>query len=232
VYRPLLARLARWDADTAWRAHRFIANSAHVAARIRRYYNRHATVVYPPVDTAFFRPADDEPGDHFLIVSALVPYKRIEMAITACRQAGATLRIIGDGPERARLEALADRSVSFLGRLSDDEVRTEYQRAGAVLLPGEEDFGIVPVEAQACGRPVVALGRGGALETVIDGETGVLFESADAAALATALNRVARTRFDRRRIRANAERFSRDRHVERLRGVIDETLAAPVEMRW
>jgi glycosyltransferase involved in cell wall biosynthesis len=228
----MLARLARWDAATARRAHRYLANSAHVAARIRQYYNRDATVVYPPVDTAFFRPADEEPGDHFLIVSALVPYKRIDVAVTACRRAGAALRIIGDGPERARLERLADGHVTFLGRLDDEEVRREYQRARAVLLPGEEDFGIAPVEAQACGRPVVALRRGGALESVVDGETGVFFESPDADALAAALNRVARARFDRCRIRANAERFARERHVNRLRDVIDETLAAPAGTRW
>jgi glycosyltransferase involved in cell wall biosynthesis len=188
--------------------------------------------VHPPVDTVFFRPADDEPGDHFLIVSALVPYKRIEVAVTACRQVGAALRIVGEGPERARLERLCDGSVSFLGRLDDEEVLREYRCARAVLLPGEEDFGIVPVEAQACGRPVVALARGGALESVIDGETGVFFDSPDASALATALNRFARTRFDRCRIRANAERFARERHVNRLREVIDETLAAPAGTRW
>ena len=126
---------------------------AHVAGRIRRYYNREATVVYPPVDTVFYHPADVAPESHFLIVSALVPYKRIDLAIAACERLGVPLRIVGDGPDRARLEHSAGPQVTFLGWLLDDEIRDEYRRAAAVILPGEEDFGIVPVEAQACGRP-------------------------------------------------------------------------------
>ena len=241
VYRPLLARLALWDASTAARVHRFTANSAHVAGRIRRYYNRVATVVYPPVDTIFFHPAGDSPGSHFvgvspgshfLVVSALVPYKRIELAMAACDRAGASLRIIGDGPDRGRLEAQAGKNVTFLGHLSDEAVRDEYRRALAVLLPGEEDFGIVPVEAQACGRPVVALGRGGAIETVIDGENGVLFATPAVDALAAALDRVARIRFDGALIARSAERFSRERHLQRMREVIDDTIAAPAGTRW
>ncbi|OFW00406.1 MAG: hypothetical protein A3I61_04695 [Acidobacteria bacterium RIFCSPLOWO2_02_FULL_68_18] len=231
-YRPVLARLARWDAATSSRVDRFIANSAHVAARINRYYNRVATVVYPPVDTVFFHPADVSPGSHFLVVSALVPYKRIDLAIEACARAGARLRIVGDGPDRRRLEARAGPLVEFLGRLSDEAVREEYRRALAVLLPGEEDFGIVPIEAHACGRPVVALARGGALETVIDGENGVLVAEPEAGALAAALERASRLRFDPARIRAGAARFARERHVERLRGVIEETVAAPAGTRW
>src|SRR5688572_14407362 len=207
IYRPVLARLARWDAATATRVHRFAANSAHVAGRIRRYYNRVATIVYPPVDTVFYHPTDVPSGSHFLVVSALVPYKHIEVAIAACARVGARLRIVGDGPDRRRLEAGAGSHVEFLGRLSDEAIRDEYRRALAVLLPGEEDFGIVPVEAQACGRPVVALGRGGALETVTDGDTGVLVDEPGAAPLAAALERVARIQFDSARIRAHAERF-------------------------
>lgn len=232
VYRPILARLARWDAATASRVHRFVANSAHVAARIGRYYNREVTIVYPPVDTVFFHPADVTPDSHFLIVSALVPYKRIDLAMAACERLGAPLRIVGDGPDRRRLEARAGRNVEFLGRLSDEAVREEYRRALAVVLPGEEDFGIVPVEAQACGRPVVALARGGALETVIDGENGVLFGTPEVGALAAALERTARERFDPAQIRAHAQRFARERHIQRMRDVIEETIAAPAGMRW
>jgi glycosyltransferase involved in cell wall biosynthesis len=232
VYKPMLARLARWDASTAIRVHRFVANSAHVAGRIRRYYNRVATIVYPPVDTIFYHPADVLPGRHFLIVSALVPYKRIELAMAACDRLGAALRIVGDGPDRARLEAQAGRHVEFLGPLSDEAVRDEYRRALAVVLPGQEDFGLVPVEAQACGRPVVALGQGGALETVIDGETGVLFAEPDVDSLAGALDQVARRQFDSARIRELAQRFTRERHVQHMREVIDETIAAPAGTRW
>ena len=232
MYRPVLARLARWDAATATRVDRFVANSAHVAGRIGRYYNRVATIVYPPVDTVFFHPADVTPGSHFLIVSALVPYKRIELAMAACERVGARLRIVGDGPDRRRLEARAGRHVELLGRLSDEAVRDEYRRALAVLLPGEEDFGIVPVEAHACGRPVVALARGGALETIVDGENGVLCAEPEVGALAAALDRAARARFDAARIRAGAERFSRERHVERMRDVIADTVEAPAGTRW
>ena len=123
VYKPVLARLARWDASTTSRVHRFVANSQHVAGRIRRYYGRVATIVHPPVDTIFFHPEDVPLGSHFLIVSALVPYKRIELAMAACDRVGATLRVVGDGPDRARLEAKAGRNVEFLGRLSDEAVR-------------------------------------------------------------------------------------------------------------
>jgi len=244
VYGPMLKRLARWDAATASRVGRFVANSQHVAGRIRRYYNRDATIVYPPVDTTFYQPDTTSPGQHFLIVSALVPYKRIDVAIDAARRAGATLRIIGDGPDRARLErqanglgavpstSLGAGHVEFVGRATDEQIRDEYRRALAVLLPGEEDFGIVPVEAQACGRPVVAFARGGALETVIPGETGVLFDELTPPSLAAALERAAATRFDPVRLRAHAEHFSRERHVERMRAVIEETLDRPAGTTW
>ena len=236
LYRPVMARLARWDAATAGRVDRFVANSAHVAARIRRYYNRQATIVHPPVDTGFYTPADVHTSpsreSHFLIVSALVPYKRLDLAIDACARVGAPLHVVGDGPDRERLERLAGPTVTFRGRLTDEQVRDEYRRAQAVLLPGEEDFGIVPVEAQACGTPVVALARGGALETVIDGETGVLFSELMAPSLAAALERLAAVRFDAGRLRRHAERFSRSRYLEEMRAVIDETVAAPAGSRW
>ena len=232
LYRPMLQRLARWDAATASRVGRFVANSQYVAGRIRRYYNREATIVYPPVNTIFYHPDSTPSGQHFLMVSALVPYKRIDVAIEACRRAGATLRIAGDGPDRHRLETIANGHVEFLGRLSDEQIRDEYRRALAVLLPGEEDFGIVPVEAQACGRPVVAVARGGALETITPGETGILFDDLTPVSMASALETVAAAQFDPERLRANAQRFSRERHVERMQAVIDETLDAPIGTRW
>jgi glycosyltransferase involved in cell wall biosynthesis len=228
-YRPVMARLARWDAATASRVHRFVAISHYVARRVRRYYNRDATVVYPPVDTDFYHPASVVPGQHFLIVSALVPYKRIGLAMSACERLGARLRIVGDGPDRSRLERLAGSGVEFTGRLSDEAIRDEYRLALAVILPGEEDFGIVPVEAQACGRPVVALARGGALETVIDGETGILTEPQS---LTAGLNRAATTRFDSVRIRQHAERFSRQRYDREMNAIVNETMAAPRATVW
>ena len=231
-YRPIMARMARWDAATAGRVDRFVAISRHVAGRIRRYYNREATVVYPPVDTVFYHPADVSPDSHFLIVSALVPYKRVDLAVAACGRLGVPLRVVGEGPERARLERMAGSTVEFTGWLSDEQIRDEYRRARAVLLPGEEDFGIVPLEAQACGRPVVALGRGGAVETVVDGETGVLFAEPVVESLMAALERVTTLPVDSARIRQHVEQFSRERHMEQMRATIDETLAAPPGTRW
>jgi glycosyltransferase involved in cell wall biosynthesis len=239
VYGPILRHLARWDAATATRAGRFVANSSNIAARIRRYYNREATIVYPPVDTDFYHPDMASPAQHFLIVSALVPYKRIDLAIEACRRIGARLRIIGNGPDRGRLERQASvavasgaNSVDFIGWATDEAIREEYRRAIAVLLPGEEDFGIVPVEAQACGRPVVAYGHGGALETVVPDETGVFFDELTVESLTEALTRVTALHFDPQRLRANALRFSRQRHEHAMSSVIDETLQQPAGTMW
>jgi glycosyltransferase involved in cell wall biosynthesis len=227
MLRPVMAGLARWDTATAGRVDRFVANSAYVAARIRRYYNRGSTVVYPPVDTAFYRPAPQRaPDSPFLIVSALVPYKRVDVAIDACRRIAAPLQIVGRGPEQARLERLAGPGVQFLGWRSDDEVRELYQHAAAVLLPGIEDFGMVPVEAQACGAPVVALGTGGACETVQHGTTGILAAGHSVEAFAAALDECRRTPFDRDLIRANAERFSRERFLRDFPAVVADTLRA------
>jgi len=159
VMRPVMARMARWDRETANRPDRYVAISHYVAGRIGRYYNRVASVVYPPVDTDFYRPDDTAPESFALMVSALVPYKRIDLAIEACALADVPLKIVGDGPERTTLERAAGGRAEFLGRLSNEDVRALYRRARVVLLPGEEDFGIVPLEAHACGRPVVALKR-------------------------------------------------------------------------
>ena len=222
VLRRAMARLARWDRDTADRADRYVAISHYVAGRIRRYYNREATVVYPPVDTDFFTPAatDATAAPQALVVSALVPYKRLELAIDACRDARVPLTVIGDGPERARLEAYAGSAATFLGRQPGEMLRDWYRRATVTLLPGEEDFGIVPLEAQACGRPVVAFGRGGARETIVDGETGVLVDDATPAALADGLRRAIDRRFDARAICAHAAQFSRARFGDEMTALI------------
>lgn len=225
LLRPLMAGLARWDRATAWRADRYVAISQHVARRIHRYYNRRASVVYPPVDTEFYQPDRSPPESFALIVSALVPYKRIDVAMEACAAAGVPLKIVGDGPEELRLRRLAGGSVELLGWRSDEEIRELYRRAWAVLLPGEEDFGIAPVEAQACGRPVVALARGGASETVVDGVTGVLVTGLGADAFADGLARARRLRFDPTVIRRHAERFSRQRFTAEIAASADALAA-------
>ena len=222
-----LSAMARWDASTAGRVDRYVAISHHVAGRIRRYYNRDARIVYPPVDTAFFRPGEDPPGTYLLIVSALVPYKRVDLAIRACALARVPLRVVGTGPELARLQDLAGPTVEFLGSLSDEQVRTAYQGAAAVLLPGIEDFGIVPVEAQACGRPVVALAQGGACETVVDRRTGILVVEPSATAFAAAIDRVRRGRFDATTIREHAVGFSREQFNVAFRQQVDQVMTEP-----
>jgi glycosyltransferase involved in cell wall biosynthesis len=240
LLRPVLAGLARWDRATEGRVHRYLAISQYVARRIALYYNRQSTLVYPPVDTDFYTADAVEPltparASHqpkFLVVSALVPYKRVDLAMMAARQAGVGLTVVGNGPERANLERLTGDGVELSGWRTDEEIRDLYRSSIATILPGEEDFGIVPVEAQACGRPVVALGRGGALDTVIDGETGVLFAEPTVDSLAAALTRAASSPWDASRIRRHAERFSRARFVTEIQHIVDDTLSAPAGHRW
>ena len=225
--RPIMAGMARWDRATAGRVDRYVANSHYVAARIRRYYNRGSTVVYPPVDTAFYRLPGDrrEARAGLLVVSALVPYKRLEVAIDAARILDEPLAIVGTGPELNRLQAFAGPNVSFLGWRSNDEIRALYQRSAATLLPGVEDFGLVPVEAQACGCPVVALSEGGAAETVLDGETGALVADRTTDAFADGIARLRTLSLDPDRLRQHAETFSRDRFLTEFQRAVDAACA-------
>jgi glycosyltransferase involved in cell wall biosynthesis len=194
-------------------------------------------VVYPPVDTEFFKPDASVSRDSSgcLIVSALVPYKRVEIALDACRLAGVPLTVIGGGPDRPRLERLAAKSsgdVRFLGRLDDDQLRDQYRRAALVLMPGEEDFGIVPVEAQACGCPVVALGRGGAIETIVPGETGILVDEPTPPAFAAAIRGALAHRFDAVAIRHHAERFRRSRFGDQMTAIVDDAMREGGRRAW
>jgi glycosyltransferase involved in cell wall biosynthesis len=202
---PLRAR----DVATVPRVDAFLANSQNVRGRISRIYGREARVVPAPVDSAFYTPAPlPAPRAGLLVVSALAPYKRVDDAIMASSRLGLPLTVAGFGPEERRLRSLAGPHVRFAGSPSDAGLRELYRSAAAVLMPGEEDFGIVPLEAQACGTPVVALGKGGALETVVDGVTGVLFAEPGPAHLAAAVERALATRFDAPALVANAARFS------------------------
>ena len=226
LLRRVLARLARWDRGTAHRVDRFVANSQYVAGRIGRYYNRRSDVVYPPVDTEYYKPDPARrPEGYCLAVSALAPYKRLETAIAACQLAGVPLKIVGRGPEEARLRALAGPGTELLGWRSDEEIRHLYQGCDAVLMPGTEDFGMVPVEAQACGRPVVALASGGAIETVVDGRTGVLVAAPASEAFAAAIERARSTPWDTAGIRRHAERFSVSTFQQRFRAIVEEVLS-------
>jgi glycosyltransferase involved in cell wall biosynthesis len=229
--RHVVAWLARWDRDTAPRVHHFLANSTYVAGRIARYYNRRASVLHPPVDTEFFTPGHDAPGDYVLVVSALVPYKRIDTAMRAAARLGVPLKIIGTGPDAERLQAMAGPGVEFLGHQDREALRWWYRGARAFVLPGEEDFGIAPVEAMACGRPVVALGVGGACDSVDHGVTGWLVDAGTAgeardAAFADALASVDALPLSATEMQARAQRFSVSRFEAGLRHHIGEALAA------
>ncbi len=217
--RAMLAWLRRCDRLAAQRVDLFVANSQHVASRIQRHYGRGATVIYPPVDVDFLTPSG-EPEDFYLIVSRLVPYKRVDVAVEAFNRLDRPLVIAGDGPQRARLQADARPHIRFVGEVSDAVLRGYYRRCRALVFPGEEDFGLVPVEAQACGRPVIAYGRGGALETVVPGVTGFFFEEQSPEALAAAVRAADAMRFERSAIRAHAERFSQQRFTREIAGFV------------
>lgn len=211
----LLSRLRTWDVASSARVDRFVACSAHIRKRIHRFYRRDATVVHAPVDTDSFT-VGSGPRRHILIVSALVPYKAIELALEAAADVGLPLLVVGSGPERGRLEAMAPANARFLGAVPGSELLRLYREAALFLLPGEEDFGIAALEAQACGTPVVAYGRGGALETVIDGVTGRLFGEPTRDALLEAMAGALKTTFDADAIRDHALGFSRARFVANL----------------
>jgi glycosyltransferase involved in cell wall biosynthesis len=231
----LLDRLRRWDRATADRVSHFVAISETVKGRIARCYGRTSHVIEPPVDTAFYQASDrvDRDGP-YLCVSALVPYKRIDSAVRVCSARGWPLTVVGAGPDLARLESLAGPSVTFLGWQSDEVIRDHYRRCRALLFPGEEDFGIVPAEAMACGAPVIALGRGGAAETV-DDRAGVLYDDPTDEGLERAIDRwegAGRPHdpaWARRRAEAYALPSFRDRLLGHLAKVMSESTshAAP-----
>jgi len=220
-----------WDYAAAARVDYFVANSRNVAGRIGKHYRREATVINPPVDVSagYIAPRVE---DYYLVVGQLVDYKRVDLAIEACNRLGRPLRIIGEGDEFERLRRLAGPTIEFLGHLSDQELRENYARCRALLFPGEEDWGIVPVEAQSFGRPVIAFGRGGALETVVGGfpqdplapeaSTGVFFseQSADSLAAAVRFFESNQSRFSPAVIRLHAERFDASRFKAEMRAFI------------
>jgi glycosyltransferase involved in cell wall biosynthesis len=228
IARPLLAGLRRWDRRTADRVDHFVAISHHVRQRIEAFYGRDADVVYPPVDTCRCTPGPTSGTRDFdLIVSALVPYKRIDLAIDAYNQLGWPLKIVGVGGKRKDLEARAGRNITFEGWRSDDEVLELYRHCRLLVFPGEEDFGIVPLEAQACGKPVVAYGRGGALETVQDGVSGLFFDRQTPEALAQAVEEAAARHWDAAVIRRHAEAFGTPVFIRGLSASIAKCINSP-----
>jgi glycosyltransferase involved in cell wall biosynthesis len=221
--RAAMIWLRWWDRATSGGVDHFIANSKFVAGRIRRHYGREATVIYPPVDTEYFTPSGD-PGGFYLVVSRLVPYKRVDLAVEAFNRLGRPLVIAGDGPEISRLRGEARPNVTFVGEISDAALRGYYRQCVALVFPGEEDFGIVPLEAQACGRPVIAFGRGGALESVVDGMTGAFFFEPTAEALIATVRAFDQASYDPAAIRAHAEQFSRQRFLQQMGAFVERVI--------
>ena len=220
--------LREWDVRSAERAHGLVANSRFVADRIRRFWGRDVdAIVHPPVETSRFAPCADGASDYALIVSALVPYKRLDIAVSAFSRLKKPLLIAGDGPDRAKLERAAGACVRFLGNVGQDELPGLYARARYFVLVADEDFGIAAVEAQAAGRPVLALGRGGALETVVEGETGTFFAEPTVASLLEGISRIEQLQVDPARVRAHAQRFDVARFGPQMRAAIEAVLTRP-----
>jgi glycosyltransferase involved in cell wall biosynthesis len=217
---PLLMRgLRRWDEEASRQPDHFVANSRLVAERIRKAYGRTAEVIHPPIEVDRFHPSD-QVDDYYLVLSRLVSYKRIDLAVQACTQRKKKLVVIGDGPDRKSLEALAGPSVCFLGRASDKDVEYYVSRCRALLFPGEEDFGMAPLEVAAAGRPTIAYRAGGALETVIDNVTGVFFNSQTPEDLGDAIERFESKEWSSNRLRQHAEGFSIEVFQRRFRAFL------------
>ena len=232
---PLMAHVLRiWDVTSAARVDTFIANSSFVAQRINKYYRRTASVIHPPVDTEEFRPASNAPATPdaaYLYVGELVSYKRVDLAIDAFNQNGLRLDIIGDGPERKRLQQRANSNITFHGRQSFPVLKQKLAACKALIFPGEEDFGIVPVEAMAAGRPVIAYRRGGALDTVIDGQTGLFFNAPTAQSLSDAVAEMERNHalFSPEQIQHHADTFAKAAFKNHFAQTIDRLLAERAE---
>lgn len=210
-----------WDNVSSDRVDYFIANSENVAKRIWKHYRRESVVIHPPVRSSLFsiNNIDDE---YYLIVSRLVSYKRVDLAVEAFNELGLPLVIIGDGPEKAKLEQKAKSNIKFLGRQPDSVIKEYYSKCRAFLFPGEEDFGITPLEAQASGRPVIAYGKGGALETVISEKTGIFFDNQTVDSLKQSVEKFKTLKFDKNIIRAHAEEFDEEIFKAKIKNYLVE----------
>ncbi len=217
-----LTGIRMWDNSSADRVDYFIANSENVAKRIWKHYRRECVVIHPPVRCNLFNISDiDE--NYFLVVSRLQEYKRIDVAVQAFNELGLPLVIIGDGPEREKLQKMAKSNIKFLGRESDEVIKQHYAKCRAFIFPGEEDFGITPLESQASGRPVIAYGKGGALETVVADKTGVFFEQQTVVSLIKAIKKFESTQFNKEEIREHAMKFDEEIFKEKIERFINQS---------
>jgi glycosyltransferase involved in cell wall biosynthesis len=227
--RLLIGRIAEglraWDVATSARVDAFAANSEFVAARIRRYYGRDARVIPPPVDVDFFTPGGNGSGSFDLVVSALAPYKRIELVLEAYRGTARPLKIVGGGPEAARLRRDAPPEAEFLGPVDDERLRELYRGCRAVIMASVEDFGIVPLEAMACGRPAIVFGEGGGRESMLEGQTGLIFREATPASLRSAVDALQPLSFNRDALRSRALRFSQAEFRRRIEEFFSDATA-------
>lgn len=212
--RPILPRLRKMDREAAGRMSVLVANSRNVQERIKRCYGLDSLVIHPPVETSRFHVSDREEG-YYLIVSRLLGYKNVQLPVRAFSRTRQRLVVVGDGPFRPQLEEMAGPSVTFCGRIEDAKIHEHYSKCRGLILPGEEDFGITPVEAMACGKPVVALAKGGALETVVEGVTGVFFREATEEAFLDAVERLEGATWNRDVIRKRALLFSKETFLEK-----------------
>jgi glycosyltransferase involved in cell wall biosynthesis len=200
-----------------------VTNSQHMAGRIKEIYGREAEVVYPPVATSEY-PFSRERQDFYLVAGRLLSYKKVDVAIQACQKLGRRLRVVGSGPEEARLRAMAQDGVEFLGRVPESQLKQLYSQARALLYPGYEDLGLIPLEAQATGCPVIAFGAGGVLETVLPDQTGIFFQEQNSAALEDAIVRFEKTRFEHALIRQHAQRFDIAVFKEKIVSIVNRYL--------
>lgn len=221
VLRKIVSVLKSWDRFASRNPDFFIANSTAVAERIRQFYGRDSHILFPPIECDRFA-VSHQSDDYYLIVSRLLAYKRIDLAIEACERLGKRLLIIGDGPDRKRLESLAGPNTQLLGRLSDTEVSKYMSGCRAFLFPGEEDFGMTPLEANAAGKPCVAYAGGGAFDTVIDGVTGTLFKDASPDSMLEALQRIESKTWDPHTLRRHAEKFDTQVFSEKFVHVVND----------
>lgn len=228
--KPVIVYLRAWDKIAAQRPDCYFAISLNVQKRIKKYYGRESEVVYPPVELSKFKIKNEKTKatikneKFFLVVSRLVPYKRVDIAIEAFNRLGEHLKIVGTGSEMGRLRRMAERNVEFLGQLTDKELLSYYQNCQAVIFPQEEDFGLVPVEAQACGKPVIAFRGGGATETVIENKTGEFFYPQTSEALIKILKKFKTENYRKEDCRKNAEKFSEERFIKKFKKEVEKRL--------